>query len=197
MEKIINLISRVIPLRVDNVDTDQIIPARFLKITKRIDLSQALFADWRNCKDGFRNKDFVLNDFKYQGKVLVAGENFGCGSSREHAAWAIYDYGFRAVVSTKFADIFKTNALNNSIIPIEVSQDFINNLYDCIEIDHTTKLEIDVQKLQVKNSATGETQNFKLSKYKQHCFLNGLDDIDYLKSINSEILDFEKQNRIN
>ena len=197
MEKITNLNSRLIPLRLDNIDTDQIIPARFLKITKRIDLSQALFADWRNNKDGSRNKDFVLNNFKFQGKVLVSGQNFGCGSSREHAAWAIFDYGFRAVISTKFADIFKNNALNNSIIPIEVSQNFINNLFDCIDIDHTTKVEINMHKLQVKNSATGETENFKLSKYKQHCFLNGLDDIDYLKSISSEILDFEHNNRIN
>ncbi|MES1219717.1 MAG: 3-isopropylmalate dehydratase small subunit [Bacteroidota bacterium] len=194
MSKSINIIkSTVVPLNRENVDTDQIIPARFLKATSRDGFGKNLFRDWRyeNDDETTAKKDFVLNDPTYSGKILVAGKNFGCGSSREHAAWAIKDAGFDVVVSSFFADIFKNNSLNNFLLPVTVSDDFLKKIFDAVEKNPQTELEINLEKqtIQLGDSIEG----FEISSYKKTCLLNGYDDIDYLLSIKEEIKQFEKE----
>ncbi len=191
-EKFITLDTSVVPLPIENVDTDQIIPARFLKATTREGFGKNLFRDWRYDKNDQPVASFVLNDPKYSGKVLVAGKNFGSGSSREHAAWAIFDYGFRAVVSSFFADIFKNNALNNGLLPVQVSPEFLAKIFAAAENDPKTKIRIDLEKQEITLSATGEKESFDINPYKKTCLLNGYDDIDYLLSIKGEIEKFEK-----
>jgi len=184
--------SPAVPLPIENVDTDQIIPARFLKATTRDGFGENLFRDWRFHKNGEPINDFVLNSQSYAGKILVAGKNFGSGSSREHAAWAIHDYGFKVVVSSFFADIFKNNALNNGLLPVQVSDSFISTLFEAIELDATSLIRVDLEKQSITLSATGQTENFDINPYKKECLLKGYDDIDYLLSIKEKIIQFEK-----
>ncbi len=193
IEKFDILTSTCVPLPAENVDTDQIIPARFLKATSREGFGENLFRDWRYDKEGNPKRDFVLNNPKYSGKILVAGKNFGSGSSREHAAWAIFDYGFRVVVSSFFADIFKNNAMNNGLLPVQVSENFLKKILDAIEKDVATQLEVNLEKQQVTLLATGESESFAISPYKKLCFLNGYDDIDFLLSKKDKIIAFEQQ----
>lgn len=182
MEKFIKLTSTVVPLPIENVDTDQIIPARFLKATDKNGFGDNLFADWRYNKDGSPKADFVLNNTLYSGNILVAGKNFGSGSSREHAAWAIDGYGFKVVVSSFFADIFQNNALNNGVLPVVVSTDFLAEIFASVSNDAKSTLTIDLQNQTVTNNATGKSETFAINAYKKECLLNGLDDIDYLIS---------------
>ena len=184
------LTSTAVPLPIENVDTDQIIPARFLKATTREGFGDNLFRDWRYNADDTPQQEFILNNPIYTGKILVGGTNFGSGSSREHAAWAIYDYGFRCVVSSFFADIFKNNALNNGLLPVQVSDDFLQKIFS---LDSTSTLTIDVDKQTIMIDATGEQETFDINNYKKTCLLNGYDDIDYLINIKDEIIAFEKQ----
>lgn len=174
--------STCVPLPLENVDTDQIIPARFLKATTREEsfFGENLFRDWRYNPDGSLNKEFVLNNPKYSGEILVAGKNFGSGSSREHAAWAIAGYGFRVVISSFFADIHKNNELNNFVLPVVVSEQFLANLFDSIEKDPKTVVEVDLPNQTVTNKATGESEKFEINGYKKYCLMNALDDIDFL-----------------
>jgi 3-isopropylmalate/(R)-2-methylmalate dehydratase small subunit len=191
MSKSINKVtSTAVPLNQENVDTDQIIPARFLKATSRDGFGENLFRDWRYNSDGTPKKDFVLNDPTYKGKVLIAGKNFGCGSSREHAAWAIKDAGFDVVVSSFFADIFKNNALNNFLLPVTVSEDFLQQTFAAIEKDPNTAIAVHLETQTI--TAAGKTEKFEINNYKKTCLLNGYDDIDYLLSMRSEIENFEK-----
>jgi 3-isopropylmalate/(R)-2-methylmalate dehydratase small subunit len=194
IEKFSILTSTCVPLPAENVDTDQIIPARFLKATSREGFGENLFRDWRYDKDNMPRKDFVLNSPKYSGKILVAGRNFGSGSSREHAAWAIFDYGFRVVVSSFFADIFKNNAMNNGLLPVQVSANFLKNIFSEMEKDPRTQLEIHLEKQEIRLLPTGESEKFEINAYKKLCFLNGYDDIDFLLSKKDKIETFE-QNR--
>ena len=192
MAKSINIIrSTAVPLKIENVDTDQIIPARFLKATSRDGFGKNLFRDWRYVNDDENQpkQDFALNNKKYSGKVLLAGKNFGCGSSREHAAWAIKDAGFDVVVSSFFADIFKNNALNNGVLPVTISEDFLHKIF---QQDHNASLTIDLEKQTITIDATGEQEKFDINDYKRTCMLNGYSDIDYLLSIKPEIEAFEK-----
>src|SRR5580692_4759995 len=183
MSKAIDKItSTTVPLNLENVDTDQIIPARFLKATSREGFGDNLFRDWRYNSDGTPKKDFILNDPTYSGKILVAGKNFGCGSSREHAAWAIKDAGFDVVVSSFFADIFKNNALNNFLLPVTVSDEFLQKIFAAVEKDPATEIEVNLEKQSITIAATGETETFNINFYKKTCLLNGYDDIDYLIS---------------
>lgn len=182
----------VVPLAIENIDTDQIIPARFLKATTRDGFGNNLFRDWRFDDNDQPKPDFVLNNPTYSGKVLVAGKNFGCGSSREHAAWAIADYGFDAVVSSFFADIFKGNALNNGLLPVQVSDDFLQKIFDAVAADHNAEVEIDLENQFIKISATGEEENFEVNPYKKACMINGYDDIDYILSQKNKIEEFEE-----
>jgi 3-isopropylmalate/(R)-2-methylmalate dehydratase small subunit len=182
--------SSAVPLPIENVDTDQIIPARFLKATKREGFGDNLFRDWRYNNDNTPKKDFVLNNPIYSGKILVGGKNFGSGSSREHAAWAIYDYGFRCVVSSFFADIFKNNSINIGILPVQVSPAFLEKIFKAIEKDPKTQLEINLPDQTITLSATGEKESFDINGYKKHNMLNGFDDIDYLTSMKDEIKSF-------
>jgi 3-isopropylmalate/(R)-2-methylmalate dehydratase small subunit len=186
------LTSTFVPLPIENVDTDQIIPARFLKATTKDGFGKNLFRDWRyeNNDETKPKADFVLNQPQYSGKILVAGKNFGCGSSREHAAWSVLDYGFTAVVSSFFADIFKNNALNNGVLPITVSDEFLQKIF---AQNNTSELTIDLAKQTITIDATGEQETFDINNYKKTCMLNGYDDIDYLLSIRSDIETFEKQ----
>ena len=174
--------STCVPLPMENVDTDQIIPARFLKATTREEkfFGDNLFRDWRYNADGTPNKDFVLNDPKYSGCILVAGKNFGSGSSREHAAWAIAGYGFRVVISSFFADIHKNNELNNFVLPVVVSEDFLKELFASIAADPKTEVEVDLPNQKVTNKVTGHSEHFDINRYKKHCLIEGLDDIDFL-----------------
>ncbi len=174
--------STCVPLPLENVDTDQIIPARFLKATTREEsfFGENLFRDWRYNPDGTLNADFVLNDPTYSGSILVAGKNFGSGSSREHAAWAIAGYGFRVVISSFFADIHKNNELNNFVLPVVVSERFLKNLFDSIAADPATEVEVDLPNQKVTNKATGESERFEINGYKKYCLMNALDDIDFL-----------------
>jgi 3-isopropylmalate/(R)-2-methylmalate dehydratase small subunit len=183
--------SPAVPLPVENVDTDQIIPARFLKAVERKGFGDNLFRDWRYNKDGSPKEDFPLNDSKYSGKILVGGKNFGSGSSREHAAWAIYDYGFRVVVSSFFADIFKNNALNNGLLPVVVSPDFLEEIFQTIEKNPEAQFKVDLESQTFTNLSTGEKEGFEINQYKKHCLKNGLDDIDYLVKMKDEIEAFE------
>ncbi len=183
MKQKFNIIeSTCVPLPLENVDTDQIIPARFLKATTREEkfFGENLFRDWRYNPDGSLNKNFVLNDPSYSGEILVAGKNFGSGSSREHAAWAIAGYGFRAVVSSFFADIHKNNELNNFVLPVVVSEPFLAELFASINDNHKTVVKIDLPNQTITNEATGKSEKFEINGYKKHCLMNGLDDIDYL-----------------
>jgi len=190
-EKFNILESSCVPLPLENVDTDQIIPARFLSATSRDGFGENLFRDWRYDKTGNSNMNFVLNDKRFSGKILVAGKNFGSGSSREHAVWAIYDYGFRAVVSSFFADIFKNNALNNGLLPVVVPEKFLNNLLFMIQKDPDSLIRIDLEKQLIKILPDGEPASFEINPYKKECMLKGLDDIDYLLSKKELITSFE------
>ncbi|GHT21652.1 3-isopropylmalate dehydratase small subunit [Bacteroidia bacterium] len=192
-EKFITLETTVVPLPVENVDTDQIIPARFLKATTREGFGDNLFRDWRYDKENKPVASFVLNNPAYSGKALAGGKNFGSGSSREHAAWAIAGYGFRAVVSSFFADIFKNNALNNGLLPVQVSADFLAKIFAEVERDSKTKIRIDLENQEITLLTTGEKEHFDINSYKKTCLSNGYDDIDYLLSIGKEIEAYEKK----
>jgi 3-isopropylmalate/(R)-2-methylmalate dehydratase small subunit len=189
-DKFTVLRSTAVPMPIENVDTDQIIPARFLKATKREGFGDNLFRDWRYNGDDTPKQDFVLNNPIYSGKILVGGKNFGSGSSREHAAWAIYDYGFRCVVSSFFADIFKGNSLNIGILPVTVSPEFLDKIYKAIEADPKAELEVNLPEQTISIVATGEKESFDINGYKKHNMINGFDDIDYLQSMKEEIKDF-------
>ncbi len=191
MEKFIQLTSRAIPLATENIDTDQIIPARFLKATDKLGFGDNLFKDWRYHKDGSVNEEFPLNDTTYSGSILVAGNNFGCGSSREHAAWALVGYGFKVIVSSFFADIFKGNALNNGLLPIQVSEDFLKKLIVHLQKNPTSEVTVDLEN-QLLKSAIG-TAAFEIDAYKKTCMIHGYDDIDYLISKKDKITAFENQ----
>ena len=195
-EKFKTIVSTYVPLPVDNVDTDQIIPARFLKATKREGFGDNLFRDWRYDKNNIPNKSFVLNNAQFAGPVLVAGKNFGSGSSREHAAWAIYDYGFRVVVSSFFADIFKNNALNNKLLPVQVSEKFLQSLFNAIEKDPKTNIEVNLENQTITLLGTGEQEKFEISAYKKECLMKGYDDIDYLISLKDKIKSYEKTRKV-
>ncbi|MDA8900301.1 3-isopropylmalate dehydratase small subunit [Flavobacteriaceae bacterium] len=185
--------STAVPLPIENVDTDQIIPARFLKATERVGFGDNLFRDWRYHQDDTPKADFVLNDATYSGKILVGGKNFGSGSSREHAAWAVYDYGFRCVVSSFFADIFRNNCLNIGVLPVQVSEAFLANLFAAIEAVPKTEIIVDLPQQKITLSATGASEYFDINDYKKENMLNGYDDIDYLTNIKSEIENFAAQ----
>jgi 3-isopropylmalate/(R)-2-methylmalate dehydratase small subunit len=189
-EKFTTLKSQAVPLPIENIDTDQIIPARFLKATTREGFGENLFRDWRYNSDGSPKADFVLNNKTYSGKVLVAGKNFGCGSSREHAAWAIYDAGFRVVISSFFADIFKNNALNNALLPVQVSDSFLKKIFTSIEKNPNAIVTVDLQNQKVILE-DGSSESFDINAYKKTCLTNGYDDIDYLISLRDEIKQFE------
>jgi 3-isopropylmalate/(R)-2-methylmalate dehydratase small subunit len=186
-DKFTVLTSSAVPLPIENVDTDQIIPARFLKATKREGFGDNLFRDWRYNNDNTPKEDFVLNNPKYKGKILVGGKNFGSGSSREHAAWAVYDYGFRCVVSSFFADIFKNNCINVGILPVQVSPEFLHKIFTAIEKDPKTELTVDLPAQTITLVATGEKESFVINGYKKNNLTNGFDDIDYLQSMKAEI----------
>lgn len=188
-EKFTTLKSNAVPIAVENIDTDQIIPARFLKATTREGFGDNLFRDWRFDSDNNPIKDFPLNNSAYTGKVLVAGKNFGCGSSREHAAWAIYDYGFRVVVSSFFADIFKNNALNNAVLPVVVSDQFLNELLETIQTNPKTEITVDLENQFI--AFNSKKESFDINAYKKTCLMNGYDDIDYLLSLNKEIKQYD------
>ncbi|REA60430.1 3-isopropylmalate dehydratase small subunit [Dyadobacter luteus] len=190
-DKFTILKSTAVPLPIENVDTDQIIPARFLKATKREGFGDNLFRDWRYNGDDTPKADFVLNNPIYSGKILVGGHNFGSGSSREHAAWAIYDYGFRCVVSSFFADIFKGNSLNIGILPVQVSPEFLDKIFQAIEADPNAELEVNLPEQTITLVATGEQESFAINGYKKHNMINGYDDIDYLQAMKGEIQEFE------
>lgn len=195
MKQKFNIItSTCVPLPLENVDTDQIIPARFLKATDKKGFGDNLFYDWRYNEDGSPKKDFVLNNPTYSGVILVAGKNFGSGSSREHAAWAIAGYGFRAVISSFFADIHKNNELNNFVLPVVTSEQFLSELFDSIADNPKTEVEIDLPNQTVTNKATGKSETFEINSYKKHCLMNGLDDIDFLIENKTKIEAWEKEN---
>lgn len=193
MEKFKTITSTYVPLPIENVDTDQIIPARFLKATTREGFGDNLFADWRYDKEGNPKVDFVLNDPKYSGEVLVAGKNFGSGSSREHAAWAIGGYGFKVVVSSFFADIFRNNALNNGILPVVISDEFLSELFDCSRKNPKSTVTVNLEAQTIVNNETGRKESFEINAYKKECLLKGLDDIDFLLSNRDKILEYEKR----
>ena len=186
------LTSSAVPLKVENIDTDQIIPARFLKATTREGFGENLFRDWRY-KGEEVVRDFVLNDDTYGGEILVAGKNFGMGSSREHAAWAIQDYGFKVVVSSFFADIFKGNALNNGLLPVQVSDDFLAELFAAIQLDSKAAFQVDLEAQLITIEATGSKESFEINDYKKLCLINGYDDIDYILSMKGEVENYESQ----
>lgn len=192
-DKFTILTSTAVPLPIENVDTDQIIPARFLKATKREGFGDNLFRDWRYNNDDTPKQDFVLNNPIYSGKILVAGKNFGSGSSREHAAWAIYDYGFRCVISSFFADIFKGNSLNIGILPVTVSEAFLDKIFKAIEADPLAGFEVNLPEQKVTILATGESESFDINGYKKHNMVNGFDDIDYLQDMKAEISSFAQK----
>lgn len=196
MEKFGILTSTYVPLPIENVDTDQIIPARFLKATTKEGFGDNLFADWRYDKDGKPKKDFVLNDPTYTGEILVAGKNFGSGSSREHAAWAVGGYGFRAVVSSFFADIFRNNALNNGVLPVVVSPEFLAEAFESVKQNPKATLTINLERQTITNNATGKAEKFEINAYKKECLLKGLDDIDYLLSKKDLIEKYEEESRL-
>jgi 3-isopropylmalate/(R)-2-methylmalate dehydratase small subunit len=189
-DKFTILKSTAVPLPIENVDTDQIIPARFLKATERKGFGDNLFRDWRYNNDNSPKKDFVLNNPVYHGKILVGGRNFGSGSSREHAAWAVYDYGFRCVVSSFFADIFKNNCINVGILPVQVSEEFLDKIFKAIEADPNTKLEVNLPEQMITILATGDKESFAINGYKKNNLTNGYDDIDYLQAMGNEIQSF-------
>jgi 3-isopropylmalate/(R)-2-methylmalate dehydratase small subunit len=190
-EKLNIVESKACPLPIENIDTDQIIPARFLKATKREGFGDNLFRDWRYNPDGSPREDFVLNNKRFKGTILVAGRNFGCGSSREHAAWAIYDYGFRIVVSSFFADIFRNNALNNGLLPVQVSDGFLQYLLTTIQEHPDIIIKVNLEQQTISVPETGQSESFAISSYKKLCLINGFDDIDYLVSLKEDIHKFE------
>lgn len=194
MEKFITLSSTVVPLPIENVDTDQIIPARFLKATSKEGFGDNLFRDWRYDNKNNPNPDFVLNNPLYSGSILVAGKNFGSGSSREHAAWAIAGYGFRVVVSSFFADIFKNNALNNGVLPVVVSEGFLQDIFETVTADAQNTLTVDLEKQVIRNKASGREEHFEINAYKKNCLLQGYDDIDFLLSNKDKIQAWENEN---
>lgn len=196
MEKFTTIISSAIPLPIEDVDTDQIIPARFLKATTREGFGDNLFRDWRYQTDNTPKTNFVLNNPTYGGEILVAGKNFGCGSSREHAAWAIYDAGIKVVISSFFADIFKGNALNNGLLPVTVSNDFLHQIFTAIETDPTTSITVNLEAQTITLAATGAQEEFEIDPYKKMCMINGYDDIDYLLNIKDKIVAYEAKTRV-
>ena len=191
-DKFTTLKSTAVPLPIENVDTDQIIPARFLKATEREGFGDNLFRDWRYNQDNSPKEDFVLNNPKYSGKILVGGKNFGSGSSREHAAWAVYDYGFRVVVSSFFADIFRGNCLNIGVLPVQVSADFLGKIFEAVEKDPNAELKVDLPEQKITLLSTGEYESFDINDYKKNNMTNGFDDIDYLLNIKKDIQEFAK-----
>jgi len=191
MEKLNKIESSCVPVRISNIDTDQIIPARFLKATSREGFGDNLFRDWRYDSDNKPKADFPLNNPKYKGLVLVAGKNFGCGSSREHAAWAITGYGFKVVVSSFFADIFKNNALNNGLLPVQVSDQFLDKLFDKINADEKTVVQVNLENQTIKTLDGQLSDSFEINLYKKNCLINGFDDIDYLLNIKEDIKAYE------
>jgi 3-isopropylmalate/(R)-2-methylmalate dehydratase small subunit len=193
MEKFDKITSTAVPLPMENVDTDQIIPARFLKATDREGFGDNLFRDWRYGENGKPKQDFVLNDSKYQGSILIAGKNFGSGSSREHAAWALADYGFQVVVSSFFADIFKNNALNNGLLPVQVSDDFLSLLLEKVAAGPGEEIHVDLDEQEIRLVSTGDSGHFEINPYKKQCLQNGYDDIDYLLSILDKIAAYESK----
>jgi len=193
MEKFTTLTSRAIPLAIENVDTDQIIPARFLKATDKQGFGDNVFRDWRFHKNGDINSDFSLNNPKYSGSILVAGDNFGCGSSREHAAWALVGYGFKVIVSSFFADIFKGNALNNGLLPVQVSEGFLKILLETVKSHPETNLEVNLENQTISISNSDVSESFDIDPYKKTCMINGYDDIDYLLSKKTQIEAFEAE----
>ena len=193
IDKFVSLNSTVVPLPIENVDTDQIIPARFLKATTKEGFGDNLFFDWRYDKAGQPKADFVLNNPKYSGQVIVAGKNFGSGSSREHAAWAIAGYGFKVVVSSFFADIFRGNSLNNGVLPVQVTDAFLAKIFSTVEADANSEVKIDLENQTITIIATGESESFEINAYKKSCLLNGYDDIDYLISLKDKIEAWEAQ----
>jgi len=193
MEKFIKITSTIVPLPIENVDTDQIIPARFLKATSKEGFGDNLFRDWRYDKDNRPIESFVLNNPVYKGEILVAGKNFGCGSSREHAAWAIAGYGFKIVVSAFFADIFKNNAMNNFVLPVVVSEEFLAEVFESVKKDPQTTLTVDLENQLITNNATGNSETFAINAYKKECFLQGFDDIDYLLNKKETIDAYEER----
>jgi 3-isopropylmalate/(R)-2-methylmalate dehydratase small subunit len=192
-DKFTVLRSTAVPMPIENVDTDQIIPARFLKATKREGFGDNLFRDWRYESDNTPKKDFILNNPVYSGKILIGGKNFGSGSSREHAAWAIYDYGFRCVVSSFFADIFKNNSLNIGLLPVQVSADFLDKIFKAIEADPKAEFEVNLPQQKITILSTGESESFAINTYKKDNMINGYDDIDYLQAMKNEIKTFSEQ----
>ena len=186
------LTSTAVPLPIENVDTDQIIPARFLKATERIGFGDNLFRDWRYNNDDSPKEDFVLNKAKFSGQILLGGKNFGSGSSREHAAWAIYDYGFRCVISSFFADIFRNNCLNIGVLPIQVSAEYSAKMFEAVNADPKTSITIDLENQKVTLDTSGESENFDINPYKKENMLNGFDAIDYLLNLKEEIKEFSK-----
>ena len=192
MEKFTTIQTTAVPLNIEDVDTDQIIPARFLKATTREGFGDNLFRDWRYNSDNTPKQDFVLNNPIYSGDILVVGKNFGCGSSREHAAWAIYDYGFKVVVSSFFADIFRNNALNNGLLPVVVSPDFLGSLFAAIRENPAAAMKVDLENQEITIVATGQKEKFDINSYKKTCLVNGYDDIDYLLSLKDQVEAFEQ-----
>ena len=195
MDKFVKIQSTIVPLPIEDVDTDQIIPARFLKATTREGFGDNLFRDWRYNEKNEPKSDFILNKPEYTGKILVAGKNFGSGSSREHAAWAIYDYGFKVVVSSFFADIFKNNALNNGLLPVQVSSQFLNRIFEKTSNNINAELLVDLENKQITIVGEGLSENFEISDYKRTCLINGYDDIDYLLSMKDKIEEYEKRSK--
>jgi 3-isopropylmalate/(R)-2-methylmalate dehydratase small subunit len=195
MEKFTTIQSTIVPLPIEDVDTDQIIPARFLKATTKEGFGQNLFRDWRYNEDNTPKADFVMNDPRYSGKVLVAGKNFGCGSSREHAAWAIGDAGFRVVVSSFFADIFRGNALNNGILPVQVSDAFLAEIFEAVKANNKMELIVDLQNQFIQIAGTDKKESFSINEYKKTCLINGYDDIDYVLSQKDKIEAYEKTSK--
>ena len=195
MRKFSILTSKIVPLSIENVDTDQIIPARFLKATSKEGFGDNLFRDWRYDKNNQQIQSFVLNNPIYKGEILVAGKNFGSGSSREHAAWAIVDYGFNVVISSFFGDIFRNNAMNNSLLPVVVSEAFLSKIFASVEDDSKMTLTVNLKNQTVTNNATGESESFEINSYKKECFLSGFDDIDYLLSKKDKIEAYEKSRK--
>ena len=195
-DKFIKLSSTVVPLPIENIDTDQIIPARFLKATERVGFGENLFRDWRYDDNNIKKKDFVLNNKKFSGDILVAGKNFGSGSSREHAAWAIYDYGFRCVISSFFADIFKNNCLNIGVLPVQVSTAFLEKIFELVYANPETIVNVNLARQSVSVKNTKLIENFNINEYKKNNMLNGFDDIDYLLNIKDSIINFSKKSPI-
>ncbi len=195
MEKIKTITSTIVPMNIADIDTDQIIPARFLKATTRLGFGKNLFCDWRYDANKNPKADFILNNADYKGTILVAGKNFGCGSSREHAAWALYDYGFRVVLSSFFADIFKNNALNNGILPIQVSQENLDKIFTQVSKNKDTEMIINLLEQYIEIPEINFKASFEINPYKKNCLLNGYDDIDYLLSIKDKITMYEKSSK--